>query len=185
MAWRIELAKLEHKKDWDNAIAYMIHIVSENKNNMDVYVAMIYLLMNLLVEEEYDTTRHDYYAQLLKQYFDESYAKFSNDPAYLFYVGRIACMSEWYLGITLDDTEKMLNRAMILDPANPIYQWTRYADMTKNYVENRDQIIAYSALILQDNSPLEKELRAKGALGEYIWSMMKHWAQRLISKSYL
>lgn len=181
MNWKDHLAKLEHNKQWDTAIEYMQHIVVENPDNLDVYLSINYLLMNLLVEEDYDTTKHDYYAALAKKYFDKSYSKFKDNPSYLFYIARIAAMSEWYFDIEIEDVEKMLQKAMALDPQNPLYQWTYYGSLDTNYVQNKDQIIAYSQLILQNNSPIKKELVTQGALGEYIWSMMKHWAERMVS----
>ena len=36
------------------------------------------------VNEMYDNSKHDYYADLLKKYFLESYSRFSNNSEYLF-----------------------------------------------------------------------------------------------------
>lgn len=85
MTWQKILRKLEQNKEWDNAIEFMQNVVKENPDNVDVYLRINYLLMNLLVEEDYDRTKHDYYAALLKKYFDESYAKFFLNPEYLYY----------------------------------------------------------------------------------------------------
>lgn len=63
----------------------MQETINQNSSSIDPYLSMNYLLMNLLVEEQYNPNDHDYYAGLLKQYFIESYAKFSNNPEYLLY----------------------------------------------------------------------------------------------------
>lgn len=55
--------------------------------------------MNLLVEEDYEFAKIDYYSGLLKRYFHESYVKFSQEPEYLFYTAITASMSEWFMGI--------------------------------------------------------------------------------------
>ena len=83
MSWKNQLKQLESKKEWDAAIQYMQNIIVESPSCLDAYVSICYLLMNLLVEEDYDRIKHDYYTALTKKYFDESYAKFSNNPEYL------------------------------------------------------------------------------------------------------
>lgn len=55
--------------------------------------------MNLLVDEDYEFAKIDYYSGLLKRYFHESYVKFSQEPEYLFYTAITASMSEWFMGI--------------------------------------------------------------------------------------
>lgn len=77
MNWKAQLSKLEQGKNRKSAIALMQETINQNSNSMDAYLSMNYLLMNLLVEEQYDPNDHDYYAGLLKKYFIESYAKFS------------------------------------------------------------------------------------------------------------
>ena len=84
----------EQQKEWDTAIQYMESVIDQHPNDMDAYLSINYLLMNLLVEEDYNSEKHDYYAALLKKYFDISYAKFSDNPEYLYYSARIAAMSE-------------------------------------------------------------------------------------------
>lgn len=54
----------------------MIDCVNKNPESLAAYLSVCYLLMNLLVEEDYENSKHDYYAKLLKHYFDESYFKF-------------------------------------------------------------------------------------------------------------
>ena len=84
MNWEEQLAKLEQRKDWKSAIVLMQETINQNSNSVDAYLIMNYLLMNLLVEEQYEPNDHNYYAGLLKKYFIESYAKFSDNPEYLF-----------------------------------------------------------------------------------------------------
>lgn len=179
MDWRTTLAEFEKQREWDKAIELMIDVLASEKNNRDACLATLYLLMNLLVEEEYDRKKHDYYATLLKNYFDESYEQFQHDPAYLYYAGRIACMSEWYFDITIESAEEMLRKATILDPDNLVYQWTRYAN---EYARTHEpaRVLEYCGRILEQRSPIATELKTKGALGSYILGMMEHWARRMI-----
>lgn len=121
MLWKELLRKMETAKQWDFAIDFMKEVIAKDPNDMDAYMAMNYLLMNLLVEEDYDRSKHDDYAQILKEYFDESYEKYSHNPEYLYYMGRIAYMSEWYFGIEMEDARRMLYEAMHLEPDNILY----------------------------------------------------------------
>lgn len=180
MSWKEQLTEFERNKEWDMAIAYMQNIIAKNPDNLDAYLSINYLLMNLLVEEDYNRFKHDYYASLCKKYFTESYAKFHANPKYLFYIARIACMSEWYFDIELETIEEMLQKAMVLDPNNLVYQWTYYADLNQSNALDKDKIIKYYSIVLQKNSPIKNELKLLGALGEYILSMMEHIAKEIV-----
>ena len=76
MNWKEKLRRLEKTKQWDRAIEFMETVIRKNPDDVDAYIYMNYLLMNLLVEEKHDESKHDYYEFLAKKYFDESYAKF-------------------------------------------------------------------------------------------------------------
>ena len=54
MNWKEHLLKLEQRKDWKSAIALMENIIDSNGTNVDAYLSINYLLMNLLVEENYN-----------------------------------------------------------------------------------------------------------------------------------
>lgn len=173
--------KLKLFKYQDTAINFMQNVIAKNPDDLDACLSINYLLMNLLVEEDYDATKQNFYAALLKKYFDISYAKFADNPEYLYYMGRIAAMSEWYVGLDIEDVQEMLQKAAFLDPENPVYQWVYYGNFEKDYKKNKDKIVAYAQLIFQENSPIKEILIKKGALGNYILSMMQHWAQGMLN----
>ncbi|MGC2310110.1 MAG: hypothetical protein WA432_00620 [Candidatus Babeliaceae bacterium] len=181
MDWKEQLALFEHTKRWDDAIFYMEHVIEQNPDSVDAYLSMNYLLMNFLVEEQHDCSKHDYYWRLTKYYFDESYAKFSNNASYLYYIARIAVMSEWYFGITPEDIDKMFKQALVLNPESLVYQWDYYLHLDKNNPANRDKLLAYYRIVLQEDSPIQKELKARGALGEYILDMMQNTAKGVLA----
>lgn len=107
MYWREQLKQFEYRKDWESAIKLIQVVIDDTPNDMDGYLSVNYLLMDILVNEAYDNSKHDYYADLLKRYFLESYCKFSNNSEYLFYIGFIASMSEWYFDIKMEDVESV------------------------------------------------------------------------------
>lgn len=168
MNWKEQLLKLENNKEWDRAIAYMQYVICEEHYNCDAYISMLYLLMNLLVEEDYDNTKHDYYAGLAKKYFDESYALFHENPKYLFYVGNTAFMSEWYFDITIEEAESIALKSYLLEPNNVLYQSTYYLLLNKKDPKNRQALIDYAQKIVEPNSPIKGMLSHEGSLGKYL-----------------
>lgn len=181
MNWQEQLSKLEQDKNWKSAIALMQETINQNSNSMDAYLSMNYLLMNLLVEEQYDPNDHDYYAGLLKKYFIESYSKFSNNPEYLFYIGQIACMSEWYFDIDIEEAQSMMKKASEIKPDNILYKWANYSDLDMRESSNKEKMILYAKKTLSE-SGVKRDLKSKGALGKYLWDSLEYWSKEEIIK---
>ncbi len=175
MSWKEKLRTLERQKEWDAAIELMIHTINHNPDDMDAYIYMNYLLMNLLVEEDHtsiDENKFAYYETLTKHYFDESYAKFSNNAEYLFFTATTAVMSEWFFGIDVPDYEAMFQKAMLLEPNNLLYQRIYYMDLDKTIPGNKKAAMEYAKKILDKDSPIQKTLKSKGAVGAYLLELM-------------
>lgn len=179
MSWKENLSGIEQSKDWKSSIALMQETISKNDSSVDAYLSMNYLLMN--VEEQYDPKDHDYYAGLLKKYFIESYAKFSDNPEYLFCIGRIACISEWYFDIEIEEAQSMMKRASELNPDNMLYKWANYSDLDMREASNREKMILYATQTLSEPS-VERELKSKGALGKYLLDSLEYWSREKITK---
>jgi hypothetical protein len=184
MTWQEQLQFFENGKQWDQAIGLMQHIITQNPHDLQAYLSMNYLLMNLLVEEDYDRSKRDYYTFLTKKYFDESYKQFSHNPEYLFYTGRTAVMSEWFFEIEVKDYEKMLSDATRLEPDNLLYQWSYYDYLDLNDYENRKKVCAYAKMVLEPNSPIKKPLLSKGSLGMYLFGLITNWSQGILEEEH-
>ncbi|MCI1682495.1 MAG: hypothetical protein LKI39_08060 [Bacteroides sp.] len=174
MDWKKLLFKFEQNKDWKSAIALMQNILSKGNANIDAYISINYLLMDILVEEYYDLGEHDYYARLLKKYFIESYSKFSNNPEFLFFIGKIACMSEWYFGIEIEEAQGLMKKAAKLDPENILYKWANYSDLDMRDLCNREKMAVYAKQALS-NPKVKEKLDAEGAFGKYLWDSLNYW----------
>lgn len=181
MNWKEKLRILEQNKDWDSAIEFMQKIIAENQNNIDAYLSINYLLMNLLVEEDHDESKHNYYENLCKYYFNESYKRFSNNPEYLYFTAKTAFMSEWFFGIEYEQAEEMLNRALELEPNNLLYQWNLYGSQSYRNTFPNDKLIIYCKMVFQIDSPIQKILKNKGSLGEYLLELMINECFEIIS----
>jgi len=145
---------------------------------LDAYIFINYLLMNLLVEENHDESKHDYYELLTKKYFDESYEKFSDNAEYLFFTATTAVFSEWFFDIDVEDYEKMFKDAIRLDPENPLYKSTEYRSLDIGIPKNKKIATSYAKKVLGKNSFIKKTLDSKGAVGEYIWMLLSsHWKE--------
>jgi len=177
--WQQKLKQLEDNKQWDTAIEFM-EMTLKNRTDRDVYIALIFLLMNLLVEENFDISKHDFYAEKLKHYFAQSYPLFLHDPEYLFCIGITAVMSEWYLDLTQKDWEHMLQEAYRLAPNNILYQWAYYSSLDLDIPDNKKIAHSYAQLITEKNSKLFEELHKRGAFGDYIEDCMIGWAKKVL-----
>lgn len=183
MQWKARLRLLENNKQWDDAIAFMERIICENPNDKEAYIFMNYFLMNLLVEENHDENKHDHYESLIKKYFQQSYAKYYNDPEYLFFTGITATMSEWYFGITVADYEAMFKKAMELAPDNLLYKDPYYINLDQTISSNKKLMVEYAQIIIDVDSPIKNILTQKGALGEYLLDLMTHWSLDILKNS--
>lgn len=185
MTWKEVLRQLEHKQDWDTAIEYMQHVIQENSNDMDAYIYMNYLLMNLIVEEDHSHLQRnfEYYTKLAKEYYDASYAKYSEDAEFLFYTALTAVMSEWYWEIEVEDYDRMFEKAIQLDPYNLVYRRDRIIRLNHKDPANYKELKKYYELVLDESSDLNKTLRSKGAVGAYLLGMLTCGAKRFFGMS--
>ncbi len=184
MDWKKQLRIFELSKQWDKAIEFMQIVVEANPDDMDAYIYINFLLMNTLVEagsDSYDVDNRDYYAELAQKYFDESYAKFSDNAEYLFCTGVTAAMSEWYFRIEVEDYQRMLAKAIELKPGNLLYKRSYYIHLNSDIPSQQAEAIPYAKLILQEDSKLIKEWEARGAIGEYLQSCQISWANRILN----
>jgi hypothetical protein len=129
MHWKIELRRLELNQEWDCAIELMEKVIKDNPTDVDGYIFIMFLIKNLLIEEDYNRSKRDFYTYTLKQYFDCSYTKFKHNAEYLFCSGWIACMCPWYFGITEEDADKMINQSLEFEPHNLVYKSGGYREL--------------------------------------------------------
>lgn len=158
----------------------MQQIIKDNPDDMDAYMFINFLLMNLVVEEDYDRSKQDNYIALIKWYFDESYKKFSDNPEYLYMTAKTAVMCESFYGIDVEDYEQMIEKARMMDPNNLVYKESYYWDL-QNKDPKDPELITYAKIVLSENSPVKQQLQLKGILGEYIWGMKQNFCKDILS----
>jgi len=175
MNWKEQLSEIEshfgfhEQRDWTPDIELICSLVEKYSDSVEVYVRAIYAIHNILLEENYPQEKGDVWTDLLQRYFNESHHKFSENAEYLFFVGTILHIAEWYFG--LDDDFKpmkkrlcfrMQKKASDKEPNNILYEWAyRRLLMDKAYGYLASQIIEH-----------HKEkidwLKNKGFPGQYV-----------------
>lgn len=164
MEWKKELKFLEDNKSWGDAVIFIERATERNPGDVEVYIRAIYLLLNLLLEEDYAThnLEHDRLAMMLKQDFDYSYGKFNGNAEYLFFIGYFMGLAEWYFGQnTLDFSHRMLKRAMEIQPENTLYEWAY------KFVSGDESAGHISKKLVSDAEKMHW-LKSKGNPGEYM-----------------
>ena len=186
MDWKVELSKYEaqfgyHLEiDWSSPISIIKNTLSEN-NSAEAYVRSIYFLHNVLVEERYTESEGIYIQELLKKTFNESREKFSNDSEYLFFIGKILHISEWYFGLEEDDKPKpeqlaikMQKKASEIEPTNILYEWAYLFSVAREVTSSQ-----LAEQILSRNGNMVDWLTSKGFPGNYVLDSIKWAASRV------
>lgn len=177
MNWKDNLKNAVNSKKWGLAINLLEKIIIEEPENLDAYLNINYLLMNLLVEEDCNVNEESYYQELLNRYFSESYNKFFNNSEYLFYSGIIVHMSEWYLGLNIENANTMIKTAFNNEKENILYKWGYNTFLDMNDESRKQQAIIYAKEIINTPSIYES-IKFKGFIGEYILDIIKYQINR-------
>jgi len=116
--------------EWKNSVDLCVKIIENYGNDCEAYIRVIYFLHNIILEEHHEGITHEQIEVMLSTYFSESKIKFSRNPEYLFFIGKILYIAEWYFGInegpkpTIEyQAFKMQKKASELEPNNILYEW--------------------------------------------------------------
>ena len=154
-----------HKKiDWLSKIVYIDKKLEQYKKNVKINIRAIYILHNILVEEEYPFEEQNKMSYFLQKWFLESNNRFQNDAVYLFFIGKILYISEWFFGLK-DNTLafEFQERAFEIEPKNILYEWG-YA-LAKN---EKERVYILSKAILFKNKNILDWLKQYGFAGNYM-----------------
>jgi len=197
MIWKEKVRILEQLDNFDVAIFYLEQVIKEHPDDVDAYIFMLFRLMDTIVEhachfanvsktpvsdikKKYYDSKEDEYEVLAKKYFKEGYAKFSDNAEFLFYVGVTAAMSEWYFGIDTKDYEHMLDKALLLDSDNFLYQSVYYRGLDQKIECNKKAVREYAQTVLNEHSPIRSILADKGAVGECCLELIINWSKEVL-----
>ncbi len=183
MNWKEKLSEIEkdfgfHKEiNWQQSVDFVNELLSEYPKNVELYIRAIYLLHNILVEEEYHNVDENRMVELLQKWFSESKEKFLENSEYLFFIGKILHISEWFFG--MEDSCLALEfqkKAMVKEPENKLYEWAyrlSCGDIIEMYLAHQ--------LVNIDNLKINW-LKTKGFPGEYIIEQLKMSNEEYLDK---
>jgi hypothetical protein len=170
MNWKQQLSEIEshfghyEKRDWKSAIELVKNLIEKYPDSAEVFIRAIYLIHNIPIEEIYSVNEHNDMANLLKKCFDKSYGLFSEDAEYLFFIGKILHIAEWYFGLEDDKLAvEMQKSAMDKEPGNLLYEWAYRlscsGDIVVDYLANQ---------LIECEKEKVNWLKTKGFPGYYI-----------------
>lgn len=198
MNWKEQVAHLEQEGSFDIAIFLLQKVIVEHPDNVDAYIFLLYQLMNTLIEgtcywsnskdplhaikNEYYEAKYDDYVTLARKCFAESYARYSHNPEYLFYVGVIVAPDPYIFNPKEGfDAMDMVHAAFALN-----YNTVLKDEFTSlnTYLAKHDHAnnIMYARSILNDPS-LKEQLATKGAAGRYVIGRYIAWAKEVLEKA--
>ncbi len=177
MKW-IELKLLEENNALDKAIGKCKKTIDENSESISTWVEAIYIFHEILTGTNYPTVKMPELAKLLFETFQISKAKFSEDPEYLFFLGKIMWIAPWYFG---QDSDKLAltfqEKAMSIDPKNELYRWAYLLSCNKN------EETQLANKILSENGETIKWLKSKGFQGEYVLEHLRESNERFVQNT--
>lgn len=172
MNWKEELIQYENTEQWHKAIDLMEDIIKTYPNDVEVYVRYIYLLHYILLEStdpELSFSNPRVEGMLIK-YFNEGNKKFADNAEYLFFIGRITRIAQWYFELNDEDgpiedqlSFKMQMKSVELESSNILYIWSWFY----SYYDSNPLTELLKNEILR-NDVYVKWLESKGFPGDYV-----------------
>ncbi|PGH38929.1 MAG: hypothetical protein CRN43_12180 [Candidatus Nephrothrix sp. EaCA] len=184
MNWKEHLSEVEkdfgfHKeKDWEPAIDLIQQLLSEQPDDVELDIRALYILHNILLEEEYSDKEQNEMINLLPQLFNQSKRKFSENAEYLFFIGKILHIAEWYFG--LEDSKLALEfqkKATEKEPGNLLYEWAYRLSCPGDVVEG---YLAHQ--LITNEKDKVRWLKSKGFPGKYILEHLEASNQKYLKK---
>ena len=173
MTWKRKLEKLEAEERWIEAIRFIKQVVSENQNDFEVYIRAIYLFHHVILEENCVDKEMENIGDLIRSYFVISSSAFSENAEWLFFIGKLIHVAEWYFG--LNEANKPLDiqigtlmqkKAFELNN-NILFEWAYRFSIGD--VTNANNL---AEKVLADESRI-RWLNSKGFPGRYVLESVK------------
>jgi hypothetical protein len=166
MDWQKEMISIEQTNDWKAAIQLL---EKQNGDTPEIYLRVIFLLLDFVVEGQYTQEEHDYASEKLREFFDKAHEKFSDNPEFLFFIGIMVYVGEWYFGMeSVEPATAMLENAMRMEPDDTLYKWGYYSRIDQRPEQNTDLKLQLSERLLFRETTKLDWLKSKGMLGKYV-----------------
>ncbi len=174
-----KMISIEQTKDWKAAIQLL---EKPNEDTPEIYLRVIFLLLDFVVEGQYTQKEHDYAAEKLREFFDEAYKRFSDNPEFLFFTGIMVYIGEWYFGMeSMNPATVMLENAMQMKPDDTLYKWGYYSRIDQRPEQNTNLKLQLSERLLFREITKLDWLKSKGMLGMYVLGTLEGTYEELKS----
>lgn len=188
MDWKEQVKYLEQEGSFDIAIFVLEKEIKERPDNLDAYIFLLYRFMDLFLENacywsniskdrlrqiksEYYDAKKWQYVPLVQKCFDESYARFSDDPEYLYYASKIVIQFYWYIDLKVDEN--------LIDAMYEKAKASGYNSLIEQSSPKNEHDIEWAKRILSDPS-IQEQLATKGAAAEYVIGSKVFIAKRIL-----
>lgn len=173
MDWKLQLQSHVSNKEFQQALKLLRQETAKHPDDVKATVMLLYLLHNLLIEEDllklgYD---HDALANELLTQFRSAQERFNDDPVFLFFVGIILHIAEWYFG--QDDVSlalRMQKRATEIEPDNILFQFSYLFSLGE-----QKRAVSLAKKLMIDEECLQW-LRSYGFAGDYVVELIQSTA---------
>jgi len=179
MTWEEELIALQQKNKWFEAIDLMRQVVSNRPNDHWAYVQTIYLIHHTLLEEDCPIGKDEKLTKLLIWCFNQSKTKFLENADYLFFIGKILHIAEWYFGLSGNQLAfEFQEKAKNMKPGNPLFEWAYRLSVENDPIE---EYLAHQ--ILKNDNKIVNWLNNAGIPGAYVLEHLKESNKRFLENN--
>lgn len=170
-----QIHSLETNRNWKDALVLLEERVRQHKEDVEASIRLLFLLWYLLLEEDYEAIglSAEVLEEKLRGYFQQTRQLHSSNSDYLFFVGDMMQLTEWYFETpqcqnVVKEAHAMIRQAVEMNPSNLLYQWGYHL------IVERDSKAKEFALLIQERlrSGEFDELSNRGLLGSYFTEMV-------------
>lgn len=170
------LSLIEQTGDWKSAICFLER---DDAHDLRAYLRMTFVLLDFIVDGQYTEDEADTVAAKIKYFFDRANLKYSENPEFLFFSGKMICIAEWYFGIDdIDQAISMIKKAKDSDPDNILYEWGYYSTIDQRPEINTAIKLKLSHKLMNTRLAIE-DLKGLGMLGAYLFEMLEYTNEEL------
>lgn len=169
-----EINALEREEKWPEAILALEQRVDQTPSDVKARIWLIFLLWYVLLESDHQKhgVSADSLEEKLRSQFTASRGLYSDDPEYLFFIGYIIQLSEWYFEDNsfpdaARQAREMIKSARSLDPQNLLYEWGYHMAVSHDFEKSR----GLGRELIKDAR--FNALSDQGALGAYFREMIE------------
>lgn len=161
--------QLEKKELFEQEVNLLDTFLCKNKGKLtsffvDIYIRILYVLVHIVIDGiKLKHYSYDDLSNIFNKHFSISINLYKNNAEYLFYIGNLLYMSEVYIYYDINQIEKILNRAYIINNGI-LYKWGAINSKSKS--NKSSCLLAQEILLMHDDVLIN--LKKKGLAGKYI-----------------